>query len=384
MARTRWDYIQRKKAESGQTGTATYDLPEKGFMPNLTLTAFSTPTATTTPATPLSDAITKIEITDGGLVLKSLTGNQIKGLSMIHGHPCLGSAEINDNAAEGYDHFMIPMGGLYNETVYAPDMGRFNNPQIKITWDYTIVTTEFGMTTAADTTPSMKFSLLAELCSEGGGYTHGYTKSIILKEFTQSTSTNTIVELPRGDQLVGFGVEAGYDALDFTEDVEELKFDLGNGDWIPFHLREEEIMQFQQQIFKKPFEYSWIADIESADEFDFHMGYLNHVSILSQRVGDDAAGTMAYAIEQGHKGVETLIATDTAAPTACDELRATMFKATGWAPFHLWYCPMKVINGGENDLLDTNAFGRLEVELLSGSSASSSSTPDVIAEYLRT
>jgi len=384
MARTRWDYVQREHSETASTGTIGFDLPEKGFMPNLLLNVGCTPTATSAPALPVSDMITKVEIVDGGLVLKSLTGNQLKGLSMIHGHNPLASTEINRSAAAGYDNFHIPLGGLFNGKKYAPNMGQFSNPQIRITWDSTITTTEFGMTTTTDSAPAVLISILAELTAEQAAYTHGYVKSSIVKEFTQATSTNTFVEIPRGDQLIGIGVEAGYDALDWTEDVQEIKFDFNNGEWIPFHLREKEILPFQQLIYKKPFQYSWMMDLEDAMELDTHMGYLNHLSIMACNdvTGDYEAD--AFAFHPGHPGVETLSVYETAAPAACSEYKQAFLTAIGWAPFHIWYCPTSFLNGGENDLINTLDFGRLEVEMLSGSSASTSSTPDLIAEFLRT
>jgi hypothetical protein len=379
MPQTRWDYVKRKTAESGQTGTITYDLPERGFMPELLLTAFSTPTATTAPACPLSDAITKIEIIDGGLVLKSLTGNQVKGLSMIHGHNPLLGLETNDNGVEGYDHFFIPMGGVFNGERYAPDMSQFNNPQIRITWDYSITTTEFGMTVTADSSPAMKFSVLAEMCKTAGVYRHGYTKSSIIKEFTQATSTTNIIDIPTGDQLVGLAVEAGYDALDFTEDVENIKLDIDNGDWIPFHLYEEEVLQSQQLWFKHPFQYSWRADLESAEELDTHMGHLSHLGAMGSEYDN-----LIISYDSASKGVETITIVDAGDdPTATDVLQQIYLKAIGWCPFHVWYVPARVLTGYEKDTLDTSLYGRIELESTSGSSASTSSTPDIIAEYLR-
>lgn len=380
MPQVRWDYIQRKKAESGQTGTVQYDLPKSGWLKELILTAYSTPTASTTPALPLSDAIEKIEIVDGGHEIKALTGNQVKGLSMIHGHNPLCSTEINDNAAEGYDHFIIPMGGVFDGQEYAPDMSNFGNPQIRITWDYSQSTSEFGAVTASDTTPAMKFSLLAKMQAESGNLRHGYVRSRIVKEFTQATSTTNIINLDTDEQMIGFGVEAGYDALDFTEDIEEIKLDVNNGAWVPFHLKEEEVMHFQQQIFKMPFQYSWIADLESSEEFDSHMGWLAHLLMTSHDPDDHP---LVHAFQTGHKGVETNFVFDLATPTACDELVATHLTAIGWAPFHIWYVPMRALLGNTDILLgDPNR--DMDLELTSGSSASTSSTPDIIAEYLRT
>lgn len=250
MVKTQYTYIQKKTSESGQTGTATYDLPEKGYLPEIIVKAYSTPTASTNPALPLSDAITKIEIIDGGTVIKSISGNQAKALSMIHNHNRMGNWEINDNAAEGYDDFIIQLGGKIGDKLYAPDMSAFSNPQIKITWDYSITTNEFGASYDADTSPAMKFTVLGKILREPGPYTHGYLKTTKLYEYTQATSTTTVTEIPRGKPLYGLGIEAGYDAKDFTDDVNEIKLDFDNGDWIPFHLYAEEILTAQQLWFK--------------------------------------------------------------------------------------------------------------------------------------
>lgn len=380
MPQIRWDYLQRKKAESGQTGTVQYDLPRSGFMNELILTAYSTPTGANAPPNPLSDAITKLEIVDGGHEIMALTANQVKALSMIDGHNPLGSTEKNDNSVEGFDHFMMPISGVFDGQKYAPDMGMFSNPQIRITWDYSFTTNEFGMTTEADTTPAMKFTLLAKMQNEAGSLRHGYIRSRIVKEFTQATSTTNVIQLDTDENMIGFGVEAGYTALDFTEDVEEIKLDVNNGAWVPFHLKEDEIMQFQQQIFKKPFQYSWMTDVEDADELDAHMGYL--LQLIAQGKGATNE-PKAYSFEITRKGVETMYVTDTRTPTACGTLEQTYLTAIGWAPFHMWYCPMQAIQG-DSDILPGDPKRDMDLELVSGSSASTSSTPDVIARYLRT
>jgi len=379
MAKTQYTYIERKKSESGQTGTATYDLPEKGFLPEIILKAYSTPTASTNPALPLSDAITKIEIVDGGTIIQSLTGNQIKAMSMLRKYKQLAGLEINDNAAEGYDDFHILLGGRFDGTDYAPDMSVFSNPQLKVTWDYSITTTEFGMSCDADASPAMKFSVLGKILREPGPYTHGYVKSSVLKEFTQATSTTTTTEIPRGQKLIGLGVEAGYDAKDFTDDVNQIKLDFDNGDWIPFDLYEEEIITAQKLWFGPPFEYSWIADAIDDKEFDSHMAWLSFIECMAS--SNAGRGFEWQAIR---KGVETLGMWDLGTPSVISSYESVYFKSTGYGPFHVWYVPMSKILGEEADTLDTTGYSRIELETTSSSSASTSSTPDIIAEYLVT
>ncbi|MEA3222365.1 MAG: hypothetical protein U9P49_04270, partial [Thermodesulfobacteriota bacterium] len=282
MGKTQYSYVERKHSESGQSGSAIYDLPESGYMPEVILKAYSTPTGSTNLDLPLSDAITKIEVIDGGKVIQSLTGNQMKGMSMLRKFKNLASLETNDNAVEQHDDFYILLGAVLNGTNYAPDMSAFSNPQLRVTWDYSETTNEFGMSCDADSSPAMKFSVIAKLVREGGIFSHGYVKTQSVKEWTQATSTTTKTELPLGDQLIGVGVEAGYDALDFEEDIEQIKLDIDSGDWIPFDFYEEEIYSSQNWWHGGPFQYSWSADVIDNKELDTHMGILNQLNIMSQ------------------------------------------------------------------------------------------------------
>lgn len=377
MSKTQYAYVERKHAESGASGSAIYDLPEKGYMPELLLKAYSTPTGATNLDLPLSDAITKIEVVDGGKVIQSLTANQVKAVSMIRKYKNLASLETNDNAVEQHDDFYLQLGAVLNGVNYAPEMSAFSNPQLRVTWDYSETTNEFGMACDADTAPAMKFTIIAKMIREGGAFTHGYVKSSSIREFTQATSTTTVTELPRNNPLIGVGVEAGYDALDFEEDVEQIKLDFDNSDWIPFDFYEEEIYTSQNWWHKGPFTYAWAADLIDNKELDTHMGILNHIGIMGQ-----ANAGRSFEYQASHTGVETIGKWDLATPTVDTTFEQAYIKATGQCPFHLWYCPVSAIAGGEKDTLDTSAFSKIQLSTVSGSSASTSSTPTIIAEYL--
>lgn len=379
MAKVQYSYIQRKKSEGGQSGTVTYDLPESGFMPELIVTAYSTPTASTDPALPLSEAITKIEIVDGSKVLKSLTGNQIKGLMMIHGPKSISGSETNDNAVEGHDEIRLLMGKIINGVNYAPDMSRFSNPQIKITYDYSITTGKRGATYDADAAPAMKFTVLAKIVREGGKYTHGYVKSSEIYTFTQAASTETPVEIPRGEKLIGLGIEAGYDALQFTDDVNQLKLDFDNSDWIPIEFYEDEVISCQKLYFPEGFEYNFMMDIIDAVEIDTHMGYVTHIDGTGL-----SSGGRSFEYDGSHKGVEAVGYMDVATPTAIATYEQVYISSKGFIPFGMWYLPMSMIQDGADDTLDTTAYSRIVLKMTSSASASTSSTPSIIAEYLVT
>jgi len=379
MTKTQYSYIQRKTAESGQTGTATYDLPERDFIEEIIVRAYSTPTASTNPALPLSDAITKIEIVDGSKVIQSLSGNQAMALSMFRGSHKMTMTGINDNAAEGYDDFHLILGGVFNGTRYAPDFSQFSNPQIKISWDYSQTTTKHGMSCDADSSPAMKFTVMAKVHREAEGISHGYVKSSEIKTWTSAASTETTVEIPRGEPLLGIMIEAGYDAKYWTDDINKIKLDFDNGAWVPLELYEEEIPTIQKAWFKDDFEVSWIADIKDNIELDVHMGYPTMVHFIS---ATDAGRSFEY--QAVHKGIETVGKWDLATPSAATSYESTYIKSVGQLPFQCWYLPIREILGGEADTLDTTKFSRIDLKITSGSSPSTSSTPAVVAEYLIT
>jgi len=379
MGKTQYSYVERKHSESGAAGSAIYDLPESGYMPELILKAYSTPTGASDLDLPLVDAITKIEVIDGGRVLKSLSAHQVKALSMIHKYKQLASLETNDNDVEQHDDYHILLGAVLNGTNYAPEMSNFRNPQIRLTWDYSDTTTAFGMACDADTTPVIKFSVIAKIIREGGNFSHGYVNSQVVREWTNDASITTKTELPVGDPLIGIGLEGGYTALDFEEDFEQAKLDFNHGDWVPFDFYEEEIYSSQNWWHKGPFQYSWCADVIDNKELDTHMGILNDLHVMSQ----ENAGR-AFEYQASHMGVETLGKWDLATPTVDTTFAQAYLTSIGQCPFHMWYCPASAITGGDKDTIDTAGYKRADITTVSGSSASTSSTPAVIAEYLKT
>lgn len=380
MAKVQYAYIKRKQAETGQTGNVTYDLPQKGFIPEIVVRVFSTPTASSRPALPINDAITKLEIVDGSTIIKSLSGNQTHGLEMIHRKPVRASTEKNDNAVEGYDDFILVLDGVVNGVHYCPDFARFANPQLKITWDYSLTTSDKGMGVDADTSPSMKFTVMAKVVREGGRYTHGYVKSNEIYTWTSATSTTTQTEIPRGDMLLGLMIDAGYSSKDWTEDIERVKLDFDNGAWIPFDFYEEEIAKVQEEWFQDPFELSFEADLKNNEILDTHMGYVTSIGMTPLEVGSADALTFIYpSAEQGIGTVKISSGTTTLA-------QYSLFKinVAGFMPYQCWYVPMSKVLNGDGDLIDTKAYSRIILETVSGSSAHTSSKPSVIGEFLIT
>ena len=171
----------------------------------------------------------------------------------------------------------------------------------------------------------------------------------------------------------------GYDALQFTDDVNQLKLDFDNSDWIPIEFYEDEVISCQKLYFPEGFEYNFMMDIIDAVEIDTHMGYVTHID----GTGLSSAGR-AFEYDGSHKGVEAVGYMDVATPTAISTYEQVYISSKGFIPFGMWYLPMSMIQDGADDTLDTTAYSRIVLKMTSSASASTSSTPSIIAEYLVT
>jgi hypothetical protein len=380
MGMVRYHYAERKDAPStAQTGTRTYNLPKSGFIPEILLQAYSTPTASSAQALQIFDAITKIQIRDGAKIIKDFDMEHAASLAMYHGSREFHCTHQHQNGTEGYEGVRIFLGQKVNGRMYAPDMSRFSNPQLVISWDHSTTTSKHGVTQTADTAPVTKFTLLCKVAEGGGKYTHGYVKTYSLKTWTQAASTETHVEIPTEGKLLGLLVEGGYDAKNFTDEVNELKLDFNTGDWVPLNLYAEEVIKFQQLVYPESFEVTFTLDIANGEELDTHMGWVGKVSLGPIEETNPFQATWTV----GSKGVETINFYNSGGG-AIGTPELVQVHAQGWLPFHGFYIPMSALTDGDSDFIDTGTYKNIDLYLTSGSSASTSSTPEVLAEYLIT
>jgi len=378
MAKTQVFYAQRKKSESGQTGEVVYDLPENGFIPEIDLVVYSTPTASVNPAPNLEAVLTKVEVLDGAKVIKSYRGNQVRALSQYHKLKNLALTDTDKNSTEGYGVFKILLGKTLNGVHYAPDMSQFSNPQIKIAWDYSITSWK-GAACDADTSPSMKFTVACHKITETSAYRHGYVKTASVETYTQAASTETRVKIPTNVQLVGLGIDAGYDGLQFTDDVNKVKLDIDSGSWVPLELYEEEIIPMQQRWFGAPFTVSYTKDIINNKEIDSRMGYVTGVNGAAA-----TAVAREFAWAETHTGIGTTAYYDAGTPTAISTYEQAYLRFEGYVPNGVYYIPAWALQNGEGDVLDLTKYKSVDLYITSSASASTSSKPQVIMETLET
>ena len=379
VGRTRYEYVERDLSLSGTTGTYTTDLPRSGYVPRLSIGVAATLNASTALALPVADAVSKIEIVDGGTVIKSLSGRQAQGLHMIRSGSDFASPATNANGAVSKDIFTVDMGGVFGGAEYAPNMSEFANPQLKVTWDFTATTTDRGMTVQAAASPAATLTVLAEIYEGEGKYTHGYVQSQDIYSYSSAASSTKDVDIPNKGKLVGLGVQAGYASKNLSDDIDRLKINFDNGAWVPLDLYADEITAFLASKEKSRYTTSFGADVIDGSIIDTGMGIVENVVLTPTA----AAGRSAIW-SGGSEGVGVLHLTDVATPTAISAYEQVKVKATGYAPQGIVYVGMSDLLAKGIDVLDASEFSKITMSITAGSGASSSSTPSVLTDYLVT
>lgn len=175
-----------------------------------------------------SGAITKFEIVDGSDVLCSLDGEECNGLPYFEGMPFLGSSPNNITAAVNVGKFTIPFGRYKHDPLLALDPSRFENPQIRITFNALGVeasASAFHVTLIAETFDEHKISPIGFLQHREW---HKY--------LTANTSTYTYVNIPTDLPIRKMFFRPYHSETTPTVILSEVKLSEDNDKIIPFDM----------------------------------------------------------------------------------------------------------------------------------------------------
>ena len=377
-------YTVRKDASNtAQTGSLGYNLPDSGTIPEIVLTVYTTQTASTDPCITASQHVREIRVIAGNQVIKKFKGEHAIAESMYLTSLNRASPQTNDNAVEGYETFKLILG---KESLgFAPDFAqlksKYGQPRLEVDFDASLTTADTGWTMDADTTPATKISVLCKIARAGThSLKHGFIETRTIKTWTQVASTETVTELPHASSglLMGLYLHGGYDTKKWTEDFDQIKLSIDNDRVVPLNLQDAESVVGVNDLWHGASSVSFIADLTSAIEYDFHMGL--PTAVLGQ-LGEGALSIepFTFRLPFKHIGVEAPIIQNSL--TAADSTyRQFQFVSHGLIPYNVMYIPMSQVVAGSKFL---KIGGRkVELKTTSSSSASTSSTPDVLAQWL--
>jgi hypothetical protein len=234
--------LEDTKAFAGTSGLDTIELPNKGLLSGIDLTVWGTCGAGgDKPDVWLHDRMTKIElVVNGSQVVMSLSGEQILALMLYKGMELFSHDMKNMVSASCEEFFHIPLGRYYHDLEYMLDLGRVNDPEIRIEYDFT-KTSANGWTNgvAMSTAPSRK--VIPHILRDADVVPRGYIKTSEVGRFTSGVSKKENVNLPRGPVYGQIYLQSWYAAQGIGYLLDKLELNINSDAIIPCRVGPNEL-----------------------------------------------------------------------------------------------------------------------------------------------
>ncbi len=237
-------YIKEDQAFVGTSGLVTIDLPNKGLLSCIELRANAlVGAAAGVPDVWLHDALEKIElIVDGSKVVKSLTGEQLQAISQYQKSYVDTESLYNVASETQREHFLINLGRFYHDLDFMLDLSKVNDPELRITFDFTkdeVNGWDNGQAFATATTPS--YSCIPHLLRESDIIPRGYIKTSEIYRFTSAESRKENMIIPRGPLYNGLYLQSWYKNEGLERNLDYVEININNGERIPFRVGRREL-----------------------------------------------------------------------------------------------------------------------------------------------
>ena len=227
-------------ADVGASGTKVIDLNFPDILSRLTILFSTTNPGTTTVAEHPSANLPKIEIVDGSNVIFSLTGMQAHALEFYDTgklYPGGGSFVPTWNLVH---NCVINFGRFLFDPILAFDPKKFNNPQLKITYDEDV---------AVGSTVENTLCVIAEMFDEKAAAPTGFLMNKELFGYNPVASATEEIDLPNDYPYRQILVQARVADLWFGGIIGNVKLSEDNDKRIPFDLTGSQVESLNHAYF---------------------------------------------------------------------------------------------------------------------------------------
>lgn len=256
-------YLEQDKAFVGTSGYDTVDLPNKGLLGCVQLQVYATGGATAgkRDVGPL-DALTKVEVVvNGSQIVKSLTGREIKAMMMYQkmaiGQDIIANYKSHANRVELFINF----GRHYHDLDYMIDLSKVNDPELRITYDFTLTSHDGWTNGEAQTSPYR--DVICHLLRESDIVPMGYIKTSEIARFLWASSKKDNLVVPRGPVYSNLYVESFYASSGLSFSLDTIEVNINNGERVPIRLAMQEFIDILEAMHGR-FRVTEIKDIDFA------------------------------------------------------------------------------------------------------------------------
>ena len=230
-------YLEDTRAFDALKGLDTIKLPKTGLLSGIEMRVWGTcGTGADKPDVWLHDRLTKIElIVNGSRVVKSLTGEQLLADMLYKKTPHHSHDMKNMSAASCEEFFYLNLGRHYHDLDYMLDLGKVNDPELKLDYDFTLAA-QNGWTNGVAMSAAPNRSVICHLLREPPAAPRGYLKTSEIYRFTGGASRKENMTIPRGPTYSNLYVQSWYKAQGIGYLLDKLELNFNNDALIPIRI----------------------------------------------------------------------------------------------------------------------------------------------------
>ncbi len=269
----------------------------------------------------LLEDIDKIEIVDGSDVLYSTSGTQCAAVQLYQtGRINFMAISANHAGAYNRNQVKILFGRDENDTEYALDLKRFNNPQLKITHSYA--------ESAGNWKASGQTMTVQVLIAEGAPSPRGFFMTKEVYSWTKGTTGDETIDMPRDYKYRFIVLQAVHCATPVYAEFSKVKLSCNFDEFVPLNETTEDLahdnwnrwgMLTQQSecigdgsdtdiVCYYPFAWNWGGDVQSwnfGDTSVVRRPYSGYITVAKANGTALTSGQRALVTGQGWELFDT-------------------------------------------------------------------------------
>ena len=228
------------RQDNGAAGTKIVDIDTNQIISRLKVIGRWTNHTTAVIADHPAANITKIELCDGSDVLYSASGFELQGMEFFDtGKPAYTAVNFLDSNVQATTMCLNFGHELYDPRL-AFDPKRFNNPELKITWDEDVADTSATANT---------IEVWADTFEDNPPHPTGFCMVKEIKEYAQVAGANEYTDLPTDYPYKQLYVNALAKDYDFTDKIDEIELDVNTKERVPVNATGQYFERSTQQQY---------------------------------------------------------------------------------------------------------------------------------------
>lgn len=348
----------------GAAGTKVIDINARDVLSRIDLSWKCTNATVSVMTDAVTASLSKIELVDGSEVLASISGAELQGIN-YHDRKVMPHHEISLTVGGFFEAGLsLDFGRHLWDSQYAFDPTRFNNPQLKVTWDEDACNGSVVVN---------EFAAYGHAFGNGEATPNAMLVNREIKQYAMAASSHEYTDLPTDRpirKIILRGYTTDHDPITLFD---EIKLSVDNDKEVPIDIKAAQLDRMLAAKYPRILEHYTLDDAVTAKTI---------YSALSSDIGIDIQYDETLFVTAQTKFALPTITGAKIALAASVDIKAQTARVSGRMPGNCF--PLDFgIAGEPASWLQAQNVGSLELDLLSSSDADSGDTTYIVAQQVR-